>query len=132
MEGDSLNSVPGLETIPKTPIYMMARHPSGELLIGTQKRGLLLHDGETFRSFAPELTSYLQENDLYHGCRLPGDRYALATLGGGAIIIDATGQVVRVLDSSSGLPDDVVNHVYADREGQLWMALNSGGCSGPT
>ena len=127
LEGDSLNPVPGLETIPKTPIYMTARHPSGDLLIGTQKRGLLLHDGETFRSFAPELTSYLQENDLYHGCRLPGDRYALATLGGGVVVIDAAGQIVRVLDGSSGLPDPVVNHVYADREGQLWMALNSGG-----
>ena len=34
---------------------------------------------------------------------------------------------MRVLDGSSGLPDPVVNHVYADREGQLWMALNSGG-----
>ena len=127
MEGDSLKLVPGGETFHETPVYMMARHPSGDLLVGTQNKGLLLYDGETFRSFAPELTSYLQENDLYHGCRLPGDRYALATLGGGGIVIDAGGQVMRVLDGSSGLPDDVVNHVYADREGQLWMALNSGG-----
>ncbi|PSQ50952.1 MAG: histidine kinase, partial [Bacteroidetes bacterium QH_10_64_37] len=73
------------------------------------------------------VTSYLQENDLYHGDRLPGDRYALATLGGGVIVIDAEGRVVRMLDGSSGLPDNVVNSVYTDREGQLWMALNSNG-----
>jgi len=127
MEDDSLELVPDGEALNQTPIYMMARHPSGDLLVGTQNKGLLLYDGKTFRPLAPELTSYLQENDLYHGCRLPGDRYALATLGGGVIVIDADGDVVRVLDGSSGLPDAVVNHVYADREGQLWMALNSGG-----
>ncbi|PSQ55643.1 MAG: histidine kinase, partial [Bacteroidetes bacterium QH_10_64_37] len=86
MEGDSLELVPDGETFRETPIYMMARHPSGDLLIGTQNKGLLLYDGETFRPFAPGVTSYLQENDLYHGDRLPGDRYALATLGGGVIV----------------------------------------------
>jgi signal transduction histidine kinase len=127
MESDSLELVPGGELFRETPIYMMARHPSGGLLVGTQNKGLLLYNGETFRPVAPELTSYLQENDLYHGCRLPGNRYALATLGAGVIVIDAEGDVVRVLDGSSGLPDQIVNHVYADREGQLWMALNSEG-----
>lgn len=127
MEGDSLRQVPGGETFHETPIYMMSRHPSGDLLIGTQNRGLLLYDGNSFEPFAPQLTSYLQENDLYHGCRLPGNRYALATLGGGVIVVDADGRAVRVLDGSSGLPDDVVNYVYTDREGHLWMALNNGG-----
>jgi len=127
MKNDSLELVPGGELFRETPIYMMARHPSGGLIVSTQNKGLLLYDGETFRPVAPELTSYLQGNDLYHGSRLPGNRYALATLGGGVIVIDAEGDVVRVLDGSSGLPDNVVNHVYADREGQLWMALNSEG-----
>lgn len=127
MEGDSLRMVPGGETFHETPIYMMARHPSGDLLVATQNKGLLLYDGQTYRSFAPHLTGYLQENDLYHGCRLPGNRYALATLGGGVVVINAEGRVVRVLDGSSGLPDTVVNYVYTDRTGQLWMALNNSG-----
>ena len=127
MKDDSLELVPNGGAFHDTPIYMMARHPSGGLLVGTQNKGILLYDGETFRPVAPELTSYLQQNDLYHGCWLPGDRYALATLGGGVIVIDAEGDVVHVLDGSSGLPDPNVNHVHADREGQLWMALNSEG-----
>jgi ligand-binding sensor domain-containing protein len=126
MEGDSLEVAPGGDKFRKTPIYMMERHPSGGLLVGTQNKGLVLKDGEELRPLAPGLTSYLQENDLYHGCRLPGHRYALATLGGGVVVIDAEGRVVRRLDGSSGLPDDVVNQVYTDREGQLWMALNRG------
>lgn len=127
LEGDSLELVPNGETFHETPIYMMAPHPSGKLLIGTQNKGLLLYDGKTIEPFAEHLTPYLQENDLYHGCRLPGNRYALATLGGGVLIVNDRGEVVRVLDSSSGLPDNWVNYVLADKEGQLWMALNSNG-----
>lgn len=127
LDEDSLELVPNGEIFHETPIYMMVSHPSGKLLIGTQNKGLLLYDGKTFEPFGEHLTSYLQENDLYHGCRLPGNRYALATLGGGVIIVNDRGEVVRVLDSSSGLPDNWVNYVFADKEGQLWMALNSGG-----
>lgn len=127
MENGSLELVSGGEIFHETPIYMMARHPSGDLLVGTQNKGLLLYNGAKFRSFAPGLTSYLQDNDFYHGCSLPGERYALATLGGGVTIIGSEGGVDRVLKKSSGLPDNVVNHLYIDDEGQLWMALNSSG-----
>ncbi|MFB6231252.1 MAG: ATP-binding protein [Salinibacter sp.] len=126
MEGDSLEPAPSAEAFHDTPIYMMAPHPSGGLLVGTQNKGLLLYDGKTVQSFAPQLTSYLRENDLYHGCWLPGDRYALGTVKGGTVIVDAEGEVVRVLKKSSGLPNNTVNHVYAGREGQLWIALNRG------
>ncbi|WP_103027782.1 sensor histidine kinase [Salinibacter altiplanensis] len=127
MEGDSLSLVPGGEIFHGTPIYMIAPHPSGDLLVGTQNKGLLRYDGEEFRSFAPGVTAYLQENDFYHGRSLPKDRYALATIGGGVVLIDSQGHVDRVLDRASGLPDNVVNHLHVDRGGQLWMALNNEG-----
>ena len=127
MEGDSLSLVPGGEIFRGTPIYMMAPHPSGDLLVGTQNKGLLRYDGETFRSFAPGVTAYLQKNDFYYGRSLPRDRYALATLGGGVVFIDSQGRMDRVLNRASGLPDNVVNHLYVDRERQLWMALNNEG-----
>lgn len=126
-KGGSLDAMPRGEIFHETPIYMMASHPDEKLLIGTQNKGLLLYDGESYEPLAPELTAFLKENDLYHGTRLPGNRYALATLGAGVVVVDAEGDVVRVLDESSGLPDTVVNYVYSDREGQLWMALNNAG-----
>ena len=127
MEEGSLELVAGGDIFHDTPIYMMEPHPSGDLLVGTQNEGLLRYDGETFRAFAPELTSYLQESDFYHGRSLPGGRYGLATLGGGVVVVGPRGQVDRVLDKSSGLPDNVVNRLYVDREGQLWMAFNNKG-----
>jgi signal transduction histidine kinase/ligand-binding sensor domain-containing protein len=126
MEGDTLRQVPRGEEFTETPIYMMAPYPGGKILIGTQNRGLLLYDGTSLEPFAPSITPYLQDQNLYHGCALPDGRYALATLGGGVVIIDQEGEVDRVLDGDD-LPGSVVNHLYAGKNGTLWMALNSSG-----
>jgi len=129
LQGDSLTSaVDGTPFVDAT-IRVMAPHPSGAVLVVTEKEGLyLLRDQSLRRLSVPSaLRSYLDEHNLYHGCRLPGERYALATLGGGTVIIDADGQMLRLLDESTGLPDAVVNYVYAGREGELWMAFNNQG-----
>ena len=126
MKGDTLRQVSGGEEFTETPIYMMAPYPDGRILIGTQNRGLLLYDGTSLEPFAPSITPYLQDQNLYHGCALPDGRYALATLGGGVVIVDQEGEVDRVLNGDE-LPGTVVNHLYTGKNGTLWMALNSNG-----
>ncbi len=123
---DSLQMAPGGEALDETPIYMVDARPDGSLILATQSRGLLVQRGDTFRSLAPELTSFLDQNNLYHGTSLSGGRYALATIQAGVVVVNSSGDVVRVLDDSSGLPVNVVNHVFSGSEGQLWMALNNG------
>jgi signal transduction histidine kinase len=129
MREDSLVSAVDGSPFVDAPIRMMAPHPRGGLLIATENEGLFLLQNREVRrlSEGARLRAFLEEHDLYHGCALPNDRYALATLGGGTAIIDATGRILRRLDGSAGLPDDVVNYVYAGREGELWMALNNEG-----
>ncbi len=126
VEGDSLKMIPGGSVFADVPVYMMDIRPDGGLILATQNRGLLVQRGDTFRSLAPELTSFLDQNNLYHGTSLSGGRYALATIQAGVVVVSSSGDVVRVLDDSSGLPVNVVNHVFSGREGQLWMALNNG------
>ncbi|WP_263841672.1 sensor histidine kinase [Salinibacter sp.] len=126
MEGDSLKMIPGGSVFADVPVYMMEVRSDGSLILATQSRGLLVQEGDAFRSLAPELTSFLDQNNLYHGTSLPGGRYALATIRAGVVVVNSSGEVVRVLDDSSGLPVNVVNHVFSGREGQLWMALNNG------
>jgi signal transduction histidine kinase len=131
MRGDSLTLVAGGDVFSDAAVRMMAPYPDGAVLIGTEEQGFYLLDEEGLRPFRlppdSELPSFLDEEDLYHGCALPGGRYALATLGGGTAIISAEGRILRLLNESTGLPDGVVNYVYAGREGELWMALNNDG-----
>ena len=131
MQEDSLALAPGGRVFSDASIRMMAPHPSGSILIATEKEGLYLLDDQGLSDFrlptASGLPTFLREQDLYHGCALSGNRYALATLGGGTAIIDADGRILRLVNESTGLPDGVVNYVYAGREGELWMALNNDG-----
>ncbi len=144
LEGDSLQLMPGGERFAKTPVHLMAPYPDGRILVGTAFGAFYLYDPsravsqavaqadtsespQFFEPFETEATGYIEDARLYHGCALSDGYYALATLGAGVLIIDAEGRVVQVLSGAGELPDNVVNYVYAGRQGALWVALNSGG-----
>jgi len=124
---DSLRSVPGGSFFAEKRIYMMAPYGRTRTLVGTRNEGFFLYDGTSFVPFPTEVDKFLEQYGLYHGAAIPGGQYALATLGGGVLIIDVRGRLLRVLNQSAELPDDVVNFVYPDRQGGLWMALNNQG-----
>ncbi|SHK20330.1 sensor histidine kinase [Rhodothermus profundi] len=125
--GDSLRLVPGGERFAHLRIYAMMPYDAEQILIATREAGLWLYDGRTFRYLPSEVEPFIRAYPLYHGTAMPGGFYALATLGGGVFIIDREGRIVQVIDESVGLPDSWVNYVYVDRQGSLWMALNSRG-----
>jgi len=125
--GDSLRLVPGGERFAHLRIYAMMPYDGDRILIATREAGLWLYDGRTFRHLPSEVEPLLRTYPLYHGTAMPGGFFALATLGGGVFIVDREGRIVQVIDEAVGLPDSWVNYVYVDRQGSLWMALNSRG-----
>ncbi|PSQ81705.1 MAG: histidine kinase, partial [Bacteroidetes bacterium QS_8_68_15] len=127
VEGDSLQVAPGGERFADKSIYLMLPHGDDDILVGRSGGTFFLYDGETFAPFSTEAAPLLEETPLYHGTMLPGGEMALATLGGGVLIIDRAGRLVRVLQPGAALPSGTVNHVYLDDQGGLWMALNSRG-----
>lgn len=127
VEGDSLRLVPGGERFAHLRIYAMMPYDEDRILIATREAGLWRYDGRTFQHLPSEVEPLLRTYPLYHGTAMPGGFFALATLGGGVFIIDREGHLVQVIDEAVGLPDSWVNYVYVDRQGSLWMALNSRG-----
>jgi ligand-binding sensor domain-containing protein len=97
-----------------------------KLLIGTRSQGFYIYDGTSAVPFPTEADDYLKENKLYHGIRLSTGDYALATLQGGVVIIDANGRLKEIFTGSSGLQNDNVKYVFEDSTGNLWLALNKG------
>jgi len=122
-----LRLVPGGERFAETSIYVMAPYPDGRFLVGTATQGFWLFDGRDWRPFETEADGLLDRHTLYDGCALPDGHFAFATLGGGAVVINAAGHVVRHLRPARELRDGVVNAVYAGADGTLWLALNNAG-----
>ena len=124
---DALRLVSNGERFAEDNIFAMLPYPDDRVLAITRDDGAFLFDGQNFDSFATEVEAYLAKHSLYDGSVLPGNLFALATKSGGVAIINEQGQRVQILDKSVGLPDKVVNAVFADRQGGLWMAFNNSG-----
>ncbi len=109
-----------------------------EVLAGTRDRGLLLLsfaerlDADATPRllkavpFETEVDDLLSEHKLYGGVRLPSGQYALATMTGGAVIIDRDGALRHRIDPSNGLQDPSVWALHVDRQDGLWLGLNNG------
>lgn len=97
---------------------------SGGLAIFTVKASLILKDNK----ISPRLTEAqdLLKNDyVLHTLQLVNENIALATTAG-LIIISPSGKVLHHIDKTNGLPFNIVINIFGDREGNLWLAMNSG------
>ena len=130
MIGESLLPVPGGETFADAEVLVMAPYGIKKRFIATRTKGCYLYDGEHFAPFPTEVDEYLLEQELYRGIRLSCGDYALTTLRGGLVIINAAGRLIQIFDKSSGLQDNDVKYVCEDFQGNLWLGLSvpAAGC----
>jgi signal transduction histidine kinase/CheY-like chemotaxis protein/ligand-binding sensor domain-containing protein len=90
--------------------------------------GFGVFDGKELLLSAPEgeLAKNLIKNHLTF-CSLIDDKtLAIGTWFGGVVIADFHGAILKVIDHSSGLPDQGVTGMGVDREGNLWVATLGG------
>ncbi|MEJ2636667.1 MAG: ATP-binding protein, partial [Calditrichia bacterium] len=126
MVGDSLLLVPGGARFAGERIDAILPFDTGRILIITRSSGIFLYDGNSFRIFKTEAEPFLKENQTFNGAVLPDGTFAIATMRGGVVIIDKSGQVRQYLNEETGLLDNFVRYIYSDRHGSLWLALDSG------
>ena len=101
--------------------------PAGDgLLVSVRGEGLFRFAAGLAAPFAPEASRWAVANRVYSAIRLPDGRWALASVLGGLLLLRPDGDVEQVIDTSVGLPDDMVYKMTVDREGALWLALNKG------
>ncbi|HEX6899770.1 MAG TPA: diguanylate cyclase [Thermoanaerobaculia bacterium] len=117
--------VPGGETFRGRRVDLVLPDSHG-LLVSVRGEGLFrLADGRV-TPFSPEASRWAAVSKVSEGLRLTDGRWALGSLMGGVLLLRPDGAVDQVIDTSVGLPDDFVNGLVEDREGSLWLALNSG------
>ena len=126
VKGDALLPVPGNPVFTRDKIYTAVPYNDQYLLLGTRNAEFYLYDGITTVSFPTEADDYLKKKQLYHGTRLADGNFALATLSGGVMIIDANGRLKQIFDKSSGLQDENVKYVFRDCRGIMWLGLMDG------
>src|SRR6476469_3755665 len=99
---------------------------NGTLIAGTSDEGLFtLRDGAA-TPFATDLDWFLKEKKIRRGLRLRDGSLALATNTSGLVILDSAGRFRTRVDETVELQNDIILDLFQDREGVLWLGLNSG------
>jgi len=97
-----------------------------EMLVGTEKNGLFLYDGHRYQPFMCDADGYFKSNEVNNGVQLNENLYAIGTISGGLILIDANGKTVGKADRSYGLQNNTVLNIYKDADDNCWLALDRG------
>jgi signal transduction histidine kinase/ligand-binding sensor domain-containing protein len=122
-----LELVPNGKQLEDDGIFMMLPLGNGnEILCGTRNHGLMVYNGKNFFPFKSPVWNELKKAQVYTGCLMSDGSYALATLRSGLYIINAKGELLRMVNAQSGLQEEMVLSAFHDREGILWLALNNG------
>ncbi|UCH96264.1 MAG: response regulator [Candidatus Aminicenantes bacterium] len=126
MKESSPQLVPGGKLFAAEKIFMMVSYDNQRLLVGTRSKGFYLYDGAAWEPFPTEVDDYLKKNRLYNGIRLANGDFAMATLQGGLVVMDARGALKYSFNQDNGLQNNNVNNVFQDSRQNLWLALNEG------
>ncbi len=124
--GESLQSIPGGGLFKNVRPTVALPYGSDDVLFVSKTSGLFVYDGATVTQMKNEVETYLQENNLYAGQRLPDASYAFATLRGGVVIMDKQGKLVKTVTEEDGILNNQVHGLAVDRQNGLWMALQTG------
>ncbi|MEO8711578.1 MAG: hypothetical protein ABI405_05610, partial [Parafilimonas sp.] len=112
IKGDSLVSLPGTEKIGNGFVFIVPYNDtagSKKILIGTSDQHLYIYDGKTCGLLNSKAADFIKQFNIYDAIELKDGSIAIATQGGGVIIIDpsAGGKIVRNFNKASGLKSDI-------------------------
>ncbi|WP_171062851.1 sensor histidine kinase [Larkinella sp. C7] len=95
-------------------------------LLITSNQGLFQLSNNTIDVFSSPVNAFLSAHQATSGVVLSDRTMAISTLRGGILILNPNGQLKQAIRGIEGLTDQLVNAMFTDREGTIWLALNNG------
>lgn len=107
-----------------------------KILMFSKKEGLLeandlinfnLKDSFNLRPIGNKsIDNYLLKHEYSCGRLLKNGNYVFGTISGGILLMSPEGNLIRIIDKTTGLQNETVNAIYEDNNQILWLALDNG------
>ncbi|PLX29495.1 MAG: hypothetical protein C0600_08745 [Ignavibacteria bacterium] len=107
-------------------IRWMIEMSGGEILLGTDFKGVLRYDGKRFQQAWVYESKDQADIRARHAVRLADGSIAIGTDRRGIWIVDTVGNVIDVINRATGLGNNSIRDMLIDGHQNLWVALDEG------
>ncbi len=136
VSGTKLLLISGGEFFAGKNVRAVIEYDMNRFLIVTRNNGMFVVSFDFSVIYAPrliietELQSevYNRANSdiIYHCIRLSGGMFGLSTMLGGTYLMYPDGEFAGQLNRETKIPNETHTHLFEDKEGNLWIALDNG------
>ena len=125
LEGDQpVLVVPYDPSIKRVPYFL--KPLGGDSFLAVTTSDLARITGSKMTLLPGNCGNFIRENFITAICVIDDHTFAIGTYRGGVVLVDDRGNIVRIIDRASGLPDQAVNGLFLDREKNLWITTERG------
>ncbi len=126
LDGDSFVAASDDPLFRRTQVTLLIPESDGSITVGTQDEGLFTWRGDAVTPAPTDVDAFLKEKKVRRGLRLRDGSTALGTAASGLVVLGPDRQLRSRIDETSDLQNDTILDLFEDREGVLWLCLNSG------
>jgi signal transduction histidine kinase/CheY-like chemotaxis protein len=111
---------------PEEPLVCYLKPVDGENFLVVTTRGLARLEGSKLTLLPGDCGQFIKDSFLTCVTLIDDEIFAVGTFYGGVALVDTHGNIIRIIDRASGLPDQSVNGLFVDREKNLWISSEGG------
>ena len=133
IQGDKILNVKNADVFKDNRIDFILKGNGNDYYIGSRTAGLFKMQYNPIDPSSSVITElnlpvekWMLDNELYCGEKFSDSTFLLGSLKGGLLIADKDFNIQKTINSSNGLIDDAVNHIYIDYNNNVWLSLNTG------
>jgi DNA-binding CsgD family transcriptional regulator len=126
LNDDGLKVLQGSQMFTNINIIHVTEQINGTIIIFTEKDGLYLFNDEKWDKIDSEESDFLKENIIHSVYKISEQQIAVGTHLGGILILGPELTCEIRLAKDSGLQNNTVSCLYADKHGQLWAGTYNG------
>jgi len=135
LKDDSLYSIPFGDFFAKYETNFSIPTSNSKILIGTVKSGLFTYDfsinktaeqDDVIKKLPTEKDELFRNWEPWCAVELKDGTLAIGTFGGGGVIINWAGKLIKILNIKSGINNQTIMDLFEDTEGNIWLASHEG------